>query len=199
VTSIEFTVYEHPESQGSIKSFSLVDKSAVEALARTFANRPPNYDTAYEMIYKACQKTRAILTSDNADLKKYRKAVADAATRAIKIAGLPIPLIEKTTAVKISLHFVFLRPESVKAHKRPYPVVKPDIDKLMRAVLDSLTGVVYVDDSQVVEGGKITKMYGPQECVTVWVESIEDAPMLPLEIPLQPPPPPAPKKTEIPW
>jgi crossover junction endodeoxyribonuclease RusA len=198
VTSITFTVHEHPESQGSIKSFSMVDKPAVESLARLFANRPPNYDTAYDAILAVCKRTRAILTSDNPELKKYRKVVADAATRAIQMAGLPIPPIDKTTAVKISLHFVFLRPESVKAHKRPYPVVKPDIDKLMRAVLDSLTGVVYVDDSQVVEAAKITKRYGPQESVTVQVDSIEDAPMLPLEIALAPPPP-APKKIEIPW
>ena len=30
------------------------------------------------------------------------------------------------------------------------PVVKPDLDKLIRALLDGLTGVAWVDDSQVV-------------------------------------------------
>jgi hypothetical protein len=79
------------------------------------------------------------------------------------------------------MHFVFVRPESIKAHKRPYPVVKPDLDKLMRAVLDSLTGVIYVDDSQVVKA-EPTKDYGPRESVTIHVEAIEAEPMLPLDI-----------------
>lgn len=197
MTSISFTVHEHPESQGSIKSFSMVDKPAVEALARLFANRPPNYDQACEAIIAVCKKTRAILTSDNPDLKKYRQKVAKAATDAIKLAGLAIPVLDKSEAVNVTIHFVFVRPESVKASKRPYPVVKPDIDKLMRAVLDSLTDVVYVDDSQVVEA-KITKDYGPHESVTVRVDSIEDAPRLPLDISIAPPPPVA-KKEEIPW
>jgi cytochrome P450 len=94
MTSITFTVHEHPESQGSIKSFSMVDKPAVEALARYFTNRPPNYDKAYEGIMSVCKKTRAILTSDNPDLKKYRKIVAKAAAEAAMKARMPT--LEKT-------------------------------------------------------------------------------------------------------
>ena len=35
------------------------------------------------------------------------------------------------------------RPKTIKPSKRPYPHVRPDIDKLERAVLDGLTGVVF--------------------------------------------------------
>jgi len=52
--------------------------------------------------------------------------------------------------IELGVHFRIPRPASVSARKRPRPNVSPDIDKLLRAVLDSLTGVVYLDDSQVV-------------------------------------------------
>lgn len=54
-------------------------------------------------------------------------------------------------AVFVSLGFAFLRPKSVTEKKRPYVTVKPDIDKLARAVLDAMTGVVIRDDAQVVK------------------------------------------------
>jgi Holliday junction resolvase RusA-like endonuclease len=41
-----------------------------------------------------------------------------------------------------------LKPRTVK---REHPTVPPDLDKLIRAVLDGLTAIAYVDDSQVVE------------------------------------------------
>lgn len=52
--------------------------------------------------------------------------------------------------VDIHVEFIFTRPKSVKAEKRPNMTVKPDVDKLLRAVMDALTGVAYKDDSQVV-------------------------------------------------
>lgn len=45
----------------------------------------------------------------------------------------------------------FLEPPGRVAKSWPYPTKVPDIDKLLRAVLDSLTHVVYVDDAQVIE------------------------------------------------
>ena len=50
--------------------------------------------------------------------------------------------------VRIKINFLMPRPKTVK---RPYPSVAPDLDKLIRAVLDGLTGIAYDDDSQVVE------------------------------------------------
>jgi len=54
-------------------------------------------------------------------------------------------------AIRIEAVFWMLRPPSVSAKKRPDMTVKPDIDKLARALLDSLTGIAYRDDSQVVK------------------------------------------------
>ena len=53
------------------------------------------------------------------------------------------------SAVGIKLIFYSLRPQSVNEKKRPYPSVRPDIDKLSRAVLDGLKGKVFTDDSRV--------------------------------------------------
>lgn len=52
-------------------------------------------------------------------------------------------------AVKINLIFYLSRPKSVR--KRLYPYVRPDLDKLIRAVLDAITGVIIKDDAQVVD------------------------------------------------
>lgn len=50
--------------------------------------------------------------------------------------------------VALTVVFSFRQPKSAK--KRHHPTVKPDIDKLLRTVLDALTGVVYYDDAQVI-------------------------------------------------
>ena len=48
----------------------------------------------------------------------------------------------------IEVTFRVRRPKTVK---RDYPSVAPDLDKYIRACLDSLTGICYVDDSQIVD------------------------------------------------
>ena len=47
---------------------------------------------------------------------------------------------------EMALLFCFEKPKSVK---REHMTVKPDIDKLIRSILDSCTGILYKDDSQV--------------------------------------------------
>lgn len=54
-----------------------------------------------------------------------------------------------------------------------FPAKAPDIDKLARLILDSLTGVVYVDDGQVVRLGceKVwTDRFTGREGVTIYVK-----------------------------
>ncbi|HEY2936934.1 MAG TPA: RusA family crossover junction endodeoxyribonuclease [Gaiellaceae bacterium] len=59
--------------------------------------------------------------------------------------------------IELDCFFFFVRPGghfkkdgTLRASARRLPTVKPDADKLVRAVLDALTGVLYVDDAQVV-------------------------------------------------
>lgn len=52
----------------------------------------------------------------------------------------------------VSIAFYLPRPKSVPENKRYWHTVKPDLDKLTRGILDAITlsGTVWVDDSQVV-------------------------------------------------
>lgn len=71
--------------------------------------------------------------------------------------------------VKVSCSFVFHKPKSAKDRNLPW--VKPDLDKLVRAVLDGLTGVAYEDDSQVVLL-QANKTYGEREGVWLEIEQL---------------------------
>lgn len=72
--------------------------------------------------------------------------------------------------VWVNLTFQLLKPPSVPK-KRTHPVVKPDVDKLSRAVLDAMTGIVFRDDAQVVRL-YATKDYAEEGGVQIWVEAL---------------------------
>ena len=105
-------------------------------------------------------------TSDNPKLKDWQHAVA---TEARLAAGGAF--FDRETPVVVSVTFGLPRPAS--APKRvTQPIRKPDLDKLLRAVLDGCTGVLWADDAQVVEatGRKYyaSEGLGPSALVTVY-------------------------------
>jgi crossover junction endodeoxyribonuclease RusA len=71
-------------------------------------------------------------------------------------------------AVHIEMVFTMPRPKTVT---RPEPSVAPDLDKLVRAVLDGLTAIAYRDDGQVTSL-TATKEYGadPGLWVQMWAK-----------------------------
>lgn len=79
--------------------------------------------------------------------------------------------------VWLSLVFCMPRPKSHAGAKglRPSapraPNVKPDIDKLTRAVLDALTGILYGDDAQVVGFVRLEKQYADQTAPGLFVKA----------------------------
>lgn len=89
---------------------------------------------------------RAVMTESNtAGHRDWRATVASAALDAMGTQALLAgPLL-------VRLVFALPRPKSHPKTKRTWPVARPDIDKLTRAVLDSMTHVVFRDDSQVVQ------------------------------------------------
>lgn len=105
-----------------------------------------------------------IIHRDSSKLKKWRKQIAKIAKEHMN--GGPF-----TGPIEIELRFIMTRPKSVSKEHRELPVVTPDLDKLIRAVLDSLTGVVYVDDKQVIDI-QASQRYDDNESagleVTVW-------------------------------
>lgn len=103
-------------------------------------------------------RTKAWLTESSKALKPWREQVKIEAERAMEAGsstaypGATIDYVRPPygDAVHVALTFVFVRPRSVKPAQRPHHTVKPDLDKLTRAILDALTGTVLVDDSRVV-------------------------------------------------
>jgi crossover junction endodeoxyribonuclease RusA len=91
--------------------------------------------------------TRPIITDSNRNLKAWQSLVADAASRAI--AERPDWQILEG-GVRLSLQFYLPRPKSLG--KRVVPHTKaPDCSKLIRSTEDAMSGIVYRDDSQVIE------------------------------------------------
>lgn len=71
-----------------------------------------------------------------------------------------------------------------------WPTMRPDVDKLVRAVLDALTGVAYSDDSQVVQLVAQKRYCAPGEsertiiAVSPMVPGVADATWTPAEPPI---------------
>lgn len=76
--------------------------------------------------------------------KDWRATVTSAALEAMGDR----PLLDG--ALNVRLVFALPRPKAHPKTKRTWPVARPDIDKLVRSVLDSMSHVVFRDDSQVV-------------------------------------------------
>lgn len=116
-----------------------------------------------------------VLVETNKNLRPWRATAAclarDAMNGAAPLAG----------AVAVTATFVFPRPKShyrtgklshVLRDDAPfYKSSKPDVDKLQRALYDSLTGTILGDDSQIARYGG-TKIYGDVPGVVVEVEPL---------------------------
>jgi crossover junction endodeoxyribonuclease RusA len=101
-----------------------------------------------------------MIHSRAADLAVWR---ADIARNAELFGFKPV-----SGGVKVEIDFIFNRPKSAQ---RAFPTVAPDLDKLIRAVLDGLTGVAYEDDSQVILI-QATKTYGQNVGVWIGIEQV---------------------------
>jgi crossover junction endodeoxyribonuclease RusA len=115
--------------------------------------------------------TRPVITSDNPKVKPWRQELAQTATVAMhecgeQMAGRGVP-------ISITLKFYFEKPKSERKaaiHK----TTKPDLDKLLRAVLDALTGIAYVDDSQVTDC-RTSKVFGSPARLEVQISTLVEA------------------------
>lgn len=108
---------------------------------------------------------RAVLVDANARLKPWRALVREAAEEAIADAGWEM----LDEPCHVYLEFIMPRPQRPRWSK---PAVKPDLDKLTRAVFDALTDArVWKEDSRVVSM-EVTKKYEGEdgEVPGVWVE-----------------------------
>src|SRR5688572_25891060 len=99
-------------------------------------------------------RSRPAVMVEDADVKPWRTAVGFKAAEAMR----GTPPTEDPVAIVVTFHFPrpdahYNRPKSVRLLKASAPswVAKaPDLDKLVRAIGDALTGIVYRDDRQIV-------------------------------------------------
>ena len=102
--------------------------------------------------------TRPVITDSNRNLKSWQSLVAEAAARAISARqGHDRSAGQGTEAwrlldgpVRLCIAFYLKRPKGLPkkyvAHTKA-----PDVSKLVRSTEDALSGIVYRDDSQIVE------------------------------------------------
>lgn len=90
----------------------------------------------------------------------WRERVAIAAHNAMTAARLPM---FTGTPVTVRVEFVMPRPASTPKRITPAAVKRPDLDKLVRAVFDACTDVVWADDSAVVDVRASKRLAEPGE------------------------------------
>lgn len=83
---------------------------------------------------------KPIITHANRNTKDWRQRIATEAQK------LGVPIVDGP--VEVVLGFVMPRPKSLPK-KVVYHTKKPDLDKLIRACLDGITGILIRDDAQV--------------------------------------------------
>lgn len=99
--------------------------------------------------------TRYVVLDDNKKAAGWKERVALAAAEAKEKAGIT-GLLDGPLSLSVSVYRA--RPQAhlnakgeVKANAPEYPATKPDLTKLVRGLEDALLGVVYADDSRIVE------------------------------------------------
>lgn len=90
--------------------------------------------------------TAVAVTSDNAQLKKWQRVVSAAAKSAM-LGDRPI-----AGPVSVDVTFFVAPPQKIPKARGGYPIVRDDVDKLARGILDALKNAgVYTDDAVVVD------------------------------------------------
>lgn len=113
---------------------------------------------------------RAVVTSDNSDLRPWRDTVTwaarDAMGRHHERSSFPI-----RGPVDLRLSFWVKRPKSAHKTIDDYPITSNDLDKLIRAIGDSLTNAGVIKDDAIICDLHVSKRYavGP-ELSKIYVE-----------------------------
>lgn len=116
-----------------------------------------------------------IVTDDSKRSRPWKAAVSTAAADAMDGPMLDGPL-------ELTITFYLPRPKShfgsgrnassVRGGAPAFPTVKPDVSKLIRAVEDAITGIVWRDDAQVIAQHAF-KEYGLTARTEIEVRSLE--------------------------
>lgn len=150
---------------GTLASFNRVISFIVEGVPVQQGSKRP-IQTKAKGGYKGGLR---VMDVNAKTLKPWRALVRESAETAM---GGASPL---SGPVHATIVFVFPRPKyHAKMTVKPsWKTSKPDLDKLERAIYDSLSGVVYDDDAQVVQHHN-TKCYGDRPMVNIIVSQMRE-------------------------
>lgn len=108
--------------------------------------------------YKPGMKRAVVVKDNNSAQRSWDALVREVASAKVGDTPFP-PFVDK--ALKVTLIFHLRRPSghygtgkkagTLKPSAPRFPRVKPDVDKLARATLDSLTGIVFDDDARIAD------------------------------------------------
>lgn len=149
---IEFTVYGEAQPAGSKRGFAFKRKNGSTGVAISDAN------------------------PKSAEWKRYVKLAASN-HRPDKLIEGPVALTLAFVRKRPAGHFNTKGLLNKQGLAKPFPISAPDALKLARGVEDALTGVIWVDDAQIVEE-HLTKKWGDAPGVYVVIEELTSAPPL---------------------
>ena len=114
------------------------------------------------------------MVDDNPRSKGWQRTVAGEAAQAMSEQGVslmhePLLLRLRFVSARPGGHFTSKGALSAEGKRRPYPVKRPDLTKLIRGVEDALTHVVWRDDALIVQQEAV-KVYGDSDRVEIEVE-----------------------------
>lgn len=120
-------------------------------------------------------KTNRIYTPNKTAV--YERKVAKACKEAMKEAG--VDMAEAGTPVSVWLDVMQAMPESWSKKKKAEMCLepslkKPDIDNVLKSVLDALNGVAFEDDRQVFKV-RVERTHGHYSKLTCYVRTGDDA------------------------
>lgn len=162
---IQFTVFAKPQSAGSKRAFAIRDRRTGDIRRRGNGSLMIN------------------VVDDNPKAADWKRYVA-----AIAMNFRPRQLL--TGPLKVSFVLFRRRPKShfnsrgelnKKGRAMPFPIAKPDVLKLARGVEDSLTGVIWRDDAQIVDE-VLKKRFGDEPCCFVRIEAASPAQLFSAEL-----------------
>lgn len=127
-------------------------------------------------IYRKDGKDKVATTDANPNSKGWKLQVAQVCGEAMQGRRM-FP----KTALQATFRFVVLRPaghvgkRGLLPSAPDYPLTRPDLLKLARAIEDAMSKVVYIDDSHIVRE-VLEKDYGEPERVEIRVEALPPVP-----------------------
>jgi len=133
--------------------------------------RPAGSKRVFLVARKGTAERRPVVVDDCATGRDWRASVQHAIARQHPAEPLRGPL-------ELALYFTMPRPGShlgrrgLRPSAPPYPARRPDVTKLIRAVEDAATGLLWVDDAQIVTQ-TATKRYGEKPGVVIHCRRLE--------------------------